>query len=308
MKCYKKLLTISIIALSIYAPTTYTHKTIELRNLKDFSDGTIDPSGFKYLKDMFNLNTIIETGTYSGVSSLKFSYLFDHVYTVELSEPLYNESKNRLAHRKNVSIFHDSSPLFLQTKIPNQLDNTLIFLDAHGCGGLTAPDYPLFRELDVLKTINAQKAVILIDDARGFSRTGENSFEKIIAQLKEINHNFVIVSYGDTLLAYDDPTIIPSTILHACTKILLFDEKIDKVQDIMEIELIIARAKDTEKAALLRLTFPESALYHVWRGLIHMHEEKYDHAKNLFDAATQKGFDHWRVHFYSAQANDHETI
>ena len=293
---------LTFIIFSLSALTTCAQKILTLKKTKDFTDGTADERTFSYLRDIFGTSIFFETGTYSGVSAVKFAKIFSQVYTVELSEGLYEESNNRLHNCLNVYNHKGDSAAFLQEMIPTIDGKKFIFLDAHGCGGKSAPGNPILRELNTLKKLSVSDCIIMIDDTRSFSFKGEFSLQSLCKLLKEINPNFTVASYGDSIIAYDDATIILSDIVRACTTSLFFDPEQNDHQTVLKAEKIIAQATGEEQKAILRLTFPESALYHVWRGLIYLYNKEYQQAEELFELAITKGCNHWRVISYLSQA------
>jgi len=288
--------------------TSYTQKTLTLKKTKDFSNGTADERTFSYLRDLFDTPIFFETGTYNGLSAVKFANIFPQLYTVELSDFLYEEANDRLRNYSNVCNCKDDSATYLQKMIPAVTGKKFIFLDAHGCGGRSAPDNPILRELMVLKELGASDCIIMIDDTRSFSFSGTFSLKSIYKLLKEINPNFTIASYSDAIIAYDNENIILSDIVRACTTSLFFDPKQDDLRTVFEAEKIIAQAIGEEQKALLRLTFPESALYHVWRGLIHMENQQYDEAEKLFLYAIQKESNLVRVHDYLKSVRNKQSF
>jgi hypothetical protein len=119
---------------------------------------------------------LIETGTYLGDMIYAQLSHFDLIYSVELSNELFERAKKRFINEAKVKLFQGDSGEVLDS-IVTKLDQPAIFwLDGHYSGGITAKankDCPVVEELTaILKS--SHKHVILIDDARLF--TGENSY------------------------------------------------------------------------------------------------------------------------------------
>jgi hypothetical protein len=121
----------------------------------------------------------IETGTYQGDSTLKFSSLFVKVHTIELSEQWYLFSKERLSKCPNVVCHLGDSAEVLKELLPTIKEPVIYFLDAHFAGGTTAlgkEEVPLLRELQSINQRSDQD-VLIIDDMRLMGKSGESGFE-----------------------------------------------------------------------------------------------------------------------------------
>ncbi len=294
---------LTFLVFSLSALPTYSKKILTLKKTKDFSDGTADENAFTYLRDIFDTPIFFETGTYNGKSALKFARIFSKLYTVELADSLYEESNDRLRNCINVYNYKDDSAAFLQKVVPTVSGKKFFFLDAHGCGGKSAPGHPILQELRALKQLNVKDCVIMIDDARGLKLEGEISLKSVYKLLKEINSEFTIIAYSDSIIAYHNDNVIPSAVVDACTKSTFFDPEIDDIHEVLKAEQIISRAEQEEQKALLRLTFPETALYHVWRGLVHLNKREFQEAQHLLNLAIKKGYNHPRIRTYISTAN-----
>lgn len=128
-----------------------------------------------------NIDTFVETGTYTG-DSLEHALstnLFKKLYSVELLEQYYNLCLQKFLNNKNVELVHNNSIdglKYILKKI--KTNNVLFWLDAH------LPDFydpnikknyveqedlfiPLKTELEVIKKEkNISNDVFLIDDLR----------------------------------------------------------------------------------------------------------------------------------------------
>lgn len=105
-------------------------------------------------------DSIVETGTYRGVTT-EFLAQFDKpVITIESNERFHEFSKQRLSRLQNVSVLHGSSDVILQKLTEQgQLDgNIFAYLDAHWYKHL-----PLRGEIKVISGY-AASFVLLVDD------------------------------------------------------------------------------------------------------------------------------------------------
>lgn len=115
------------------------------------------------LRDKFVLTRCVETGTQYGSTTLELYDVFKNVITIEADERYYNIAGLTFFEakiKKGIlieSIFGKSEILLYSTVD----DNTLFYLDAHGCdiGGS-----PLKKELEVIASKNLKNICIAIHD------------------------------------------------------------------------------------------------------------------------------------------------
>jgi hypothetical protein len=81
----------------------------------------------------------IETGTHQGEGAETFSKYFDKVYTVELSDTLFNAAVKRFKNTNVIPLLGKSNEV-LKSLIPTIKDKYFLFLDAHGSGEDTTFD------------------------------------------------------------------------------------------------------------------------------------------------------------------------
>jgi hypothetical protein len=121
----------------------------------------------------FQLNTLVETGTYQGDMVEAMKQRFRQIYSIELGEGLHAEARSRFKKDRHVRLLCGDSGGLLGD-VMNLLDGPALFwLDGHYSGGDTArgaSDTPIYRELHHILGQPARKHVILIDDARCFGR------------------------------------------------------------------------------------------------------------------------------------------
>ncbi len=134
----------------------------------------------------FGLKTLVETGTCYGnmVEALKDS--FDHIYSIELSEELFEKAKERFADIRNVEIIHGDSAVELGKLMHKINEPALFWLDAHYSAGVTAKGNkitPVYEELAHILNAPDRRHVIIIDDARDF---GLNPAYPTIEELRNL--------------------------------------------------------------------------------------------------------------------------
>lgn len=110
------------------------------------------------IKSHNDLDTVVETGTYHGVTTEWFAQNFNKVYTVECNEAYYKEALGRISKYQNIKHYLMDSPLFLE-KILTEIDDnkTIIFLDAHWYTN------PVLNELEAIKR-SGKKPILSIHD------------------------------------------------------------------------------------------------------------------------------------------------
>lgn len=134
------------------------------RNLKGFEGDSFVKRNFELFRDKFNIDTVIETGTYLGGTTKVLSEMFRWVLTFELNREYFKQSGEYLKGVKNVSTLNLDSGLYL-TELLSQMkpqlqegETLLFFLDAHW-----EKSCPLLAELKAIAD-NGIKPVIIIHD------------------------------------------------------------------------------------------------------------------------------------------------
>ena len=124
---------------------------------------------FTNLINKYNVNVIVETGTYKAQSTVDFATLGLVVHTTESRVPFYNEALSAIQSVKNPELIFPhfgDSPKILEEIIPplaGSGQRIIFFLDAHWYN-----DNCLERELNVLANIDFQDVmpIILIHDIK----------------------------------------------------------------------------------------------------------------------------------------------
>ena len=126
--------------------------------------------------------TWVETGTYLGETTYFLSSFSQHVESLEPADKLYLEAKQKFQEIANINIIHGTSESSLKDCLENlnsaQKLDLSFWLDGHYSAGVTYlgdSECPVLDELETIgvSTDFSKPLTILIDDVRGFSRTGE---------------------------------------------------------------------------------------------------------------------------------------
>lgn len=127
---------------------------------KPFNGDTFIQQEFLKLREKFNLNAVVETGTCLGSTTKWFAENFYQVYTIEVNAEFRNFAVKVFAEQNNIiSILGDSSK-DLPSVVKGLNDDTIFFLDAHW-----GNHCPLQQELDAIaEAIPPIKPVIAIHD------------------------------------------------------------------------------------------------------------------------------------------------
>jgi len=152
----------------------------------------------------YNLNILVETGTYHGDMVNFMKNYFQKVYSIELDDILFSKAQKRFSSDDNIEIIHGDSSIELAKLIPSLNQPTLFWLDGHYSGSGTArgkKDTPVFEELThIFNAANIDKSVIIIDDARCFG-TDPNypTIKELVLFIKENKSNVIIDIDGDSI-------------------------------------------------------------------------------------------------------------
>lgn len=118
--------------------------------------------------------TLVETGTFFGVTAARCARSFQHVITIELDPTLAARARRYLSRHQNVSVLEgDAVALLPSVFADSACDKTVVFLDGHFSGGPTArgPSVePAIEELEILSKHASAICGIVVDDFRLFGR------------------------------------------------------------------------------------------------------------------------------------------
>lgn len=135
----------------------------------------------KKIKKECEAKTLVETGTYLGVTARRSSNLFENVFTIELSKELANRARKKFRNIDNIEVVQgDAVEKISGVLEKNRCQRALVFLDAHYSGGETTygdvPE-PALKELGNIEQYDGKVRAIIIDDFLDFG-TNEGFPEK----------------------------------------------------------------------------------------------------------------------------------
>ena len=112
------------------------------------------------LKRDFDVDVVVETGTFRGDTTRFFSNCFDQVHTIEFSKTYFESAQQDLSDCKNIHFHWGSSEKVLGELLPKlKNQKSLFYLDAHW------NDYcPLLDELSAIAETHKDNCIIVIDD------------------------------------------------------------------------------------------------------------------------------------------------
>jgi hypothetical protein len=151
----------------------------------------------------FKVKVLVETGTYYGDMVAAMMRTFDHIYTIELSEKLYEQARKRFAGEKKITLIHGDSGKELNSLLERIDQPALFWLDGHYSGGETArgdKDSPIYEELAHILNSPEKRHIVIIDDARCF---GTDQAYPSIEEIAE----FVKAKRPDSIIAVKDDII-----------------------------------------------------------------------------------------------------
>jgi len=170
------------------------------------------------LKEKYNIENFIETGTFKGNTSSWAANYFKKVITIEASDKFYEESQERFQkeNKNNIFLYKGISHEILLNVDKLEIDylhnSTIFWLDSHWSSGGTFGDeipHPLIKELSLIKQSNVEH-FIFIDDLRLFShpcKVGYTDEWPLLGDIfweltinNPIKYNFSIL--GDCLFAF----------------------------------------------------------------------------------------------------------
>ncbi len=150
----------------------------------------------------YNIEILIETGTYLGFMVYAQKNYFKHIFSIELSSPLYQDAVVMFKNYSHIKILHGDSGVVLHTIVPDLKRKALFWLDGHYSMGFTAKgekECPIYEELDAIFK-NDIGHVILIDDARCFNGTGDYpSLEELTRYIQSKNKSYKIETIKDVI-------------------------------------------------------------------------------------------------------------
>lgn len=152
-----------------------------------------------FIKNEYRINHFVETGTFYGETSVWASAHFKHVDTIEFSEKIYYQTKEKFKTIENIDFILGDSREALKTIVNEAIEPILFWLDAHWCSGNSYGEDDQCPLIDELKIINSSSIdhFVLIDDARLFMAPPPlpnllKFYPGIIEIIKELKEQFVM--------------------------------------------------------------------------------------------------------------------
>lgn len=140
----------------------------------------IKQQAIQYYQKKSGYNVLVETGTYLGDMILAQKDRFKKIYSIELSQALFEKAKKRFRKYSYVTLLQGNSGEVISKVLAELKEPAIFWLDGHYSGGITAKieKYsPINEELQTFISYSQLSHIILIDDARGF--TGEHGYPTI---------------------------------------------------------------------------------------------------------------------------------
>ena len=163
------------------------------------------------LKEVYQLEDFIETGTYHGNTAVWAASQFDNAITIEFSKEIYQETVARHDKINNIDFIHGNSKFVLRMLAPKLTRPSVFWLDAHWSGGKSYGEGDGCPIIDEIRAINLspQQHFIFIDDARLFTSPPPRphrvehwpSIKELIEALTAANHEYYLVIIEDVIIA-----------------------------------------------------------------------------------------------------------
>jgi len=155
----------------------------------------------EYLRK-FHTEILVETGTYLGDMVEAQRNHFKKIYSIELSEKLYNKAQKRFNDHLHIKILHGDSGAVLNKLMTVIEKPALFWLDGHYSGGITAKgkkECPVPEELETILKSPLQH-IILIDDARLFNGTHDYPTIGQIDEIIKVNNRQYSIEIKDDII------------------------------------------------------------------------------------------------------------
>ncbi len=175
---------------------------------------SLDPKLVNALRQVLDIGTLVETGTFQGATIERFSTEFESIVSIEMSEKLWQSAAEKFKDKRHVNTLLGDSSSVLKDLVPSlRHKGVLYWLDAHWCeaentAGLMS-QCPLLQEISAIESLNSQ-SVIVIDDARLFLApplapheiSQWPSLQKILEGLQELSAQHEVMVVNDVMVFY----------------------------------------------------------------------------------------------------------
>jgi hypothetical protein len=285
--------------------------------------GVLSSRELSRFKELFQLHSFIETGTYSGDTTAEASKIFDEVHSVEIWEPLYHRAQERFAQTPNVHLYLGDTTRLLAQMVQKSAPKRLYWLDAHSSGdgtGGTPGFSPILMELDQIYSANDLESVVLIDDLRGMCHCDSRTnlpLRQIIQKLKDTDAGLRFYSIGDIGIIFNEktyPSITVSEIVKSASISRFFDPEIydeSVFEELIRAESFIASIKEGSQeeknfSQLMRWVdrncLGGEVIYLLWGALQKLDRKEYASAIEDFHLISKSFYSHWRIDAYLVKA------
>ncbi|HTJ52990.1 MAG TPA: hypothetical protein VL443_26230 [Cyclobacteriaceae bacterium] len=140
--------------------------------------------------------TLVETGTYMGDMVEAQKKRFKKIVSIELGVDLFVKAKKRFSNDQNVTIVQGDSGKVLPVILKDIDEPALFWLDGHYSEGVTAKgdkECPIFEELDAIFSSKRLNHILLIDDARCYTGSGDYpTIDKLTEFIKNKNDKYQV--------------------------------------------------------------------------------------------------------------------
>ncbi len=148
----------------------------------------------KQVKNATSYEVLIESGTYLGAMVEALIDCFSRIYSIELSEKLYQDAVKKFSGVNNVTIIQGDSGEIMKHLMEEIGEPAIFWLDGHYSAGITAKgekECPIIEELSAIFNAKKFNHAILIDDARLFNGTNDyptiDFIEKMVLNLRPLS-------------------------------------------------------------------------------------------------------------------------
>jgi Ribosomal RNA adenine dimethylase len=141
------------------------------------------------LKSRTGATTVIEVGSFKGVTTRRLSYIFSTVHSIEIDQKLFAQAQRRCAGRANVTLHNGDGKHVLREIAPN-VRRCIVFLDGHFSGGDTGqgdePE-PVLAEVDLIGDNLSNFVGVVIDDFHEFGMApGWPKKSEVLAKIERV--------------------------------------------------------------------------------------------------------------------------
>ena len=161
----------------------------------------VKQANLRRLARQLEVLTLVETGTFRADMMCAMRNSFAELYSIELSEQLYEYSKTRCKTFGNIHLLHGDSAVQLPLICGKLQGRALFWLDGHYSGGDTALGdvvSPIIGELNAIRSFQQIEPIIVIDDARLFAvGTGYPTLSQLFDCVAESGESFFSISIHD---------------------------------------------------------------------------------------------------------------